>query len=154
MQFLTTVCMAAIASALFRMMLPEGKFTKPVSLLIVCLFLLAGASALKGADFSIPDCSDIGVSEDYIGFSGEVNRSLQKKICSEMSDRLFALLNENGCFPDEIHVIVNISGLYSIEITQVKLVFPPEMQDAAAAAAELVREELPEEIAVSVVVKE
>ena len=71
-----------------------------------------------------------------------------------MSDKLYALLNENGIYPVEIHVIVNISGLYSIDITQVKLVFGAGQQAAAEAAAELLARELTEDIKVTVTVKE
>ena len=90
MQFFSTVCMAAIASALFRMLIPENRFAKQISLLTAGLFILAGVNALRGTDF------DLGAvqysyedSADYIGFSGDVNRELQKKICSEMSDKVY-----------------------------------------------------------------
>ena len=155
MEFLSSVCIAAVAAALFRMIVPENKFSKQISLLIACVFLLTGITALSGAEFDISaDAYDIGVSEDYIGFSGEVNKSLQKKVCTDMSDKLYALLNENGIYPMEIHVIVNISGLYSIDITQVKLVFGAGQQAAAEAAAELLARELTEDIKVTVTVKE
>ena len=92
MQFFSTVCMAAIASALFRMLIPENRFAKQISLLTAGLFILAGVNALRGTDF------DLGAvqysyedSADYIGFSGDVNRELQKKICSEMSDKVYLL---------------------------------------------------------------
>jgi hypothetical protein len=100
------------------------------------------------------DAYDVGVSGDYINFSGEVNKSLQKKICSEMSEKLYDLMHENGYYPEQIHVIVNISDLYSIDITQVKLVFGEGQRDAAEAAAELAAKELPESIKVTAEVKE
>lgn len=155
MQFLTTVCIAAIAAALFRMLVPENKAEKQISLLIVCVFLLTCASALTGAELDLnADAYEIGANADYIGFSGEVNKSLQKKICKDMSDKLYKLMNENGIYPEEIHVIVNISGLYSIDITQVKLVLGGEQRGAATAAAELLAEELDEDIEAVVEVRE
>ena len=63
-----------------------------------------------------------------------------------MSDKLYELMNENEIYPEEIHVIVNISGLYSIDITQVKLVLGEEQRGAATAAAELLAEELDEDV--------
>ena len=142
MQFLTTVCIAAIAAALFRMLVPENKAEKQIAFLVVCVFLLTCASALTGAEIDLnADVYDIGTSADYIGFSGEVNKSLQKKIC-----KVYELMNENEIYPEEIHVIVNISGLYSIDITQVKLVLGEEQRGAATAAAELLAEELDEDV--------
>lgn len=147
MQFLTTVCIAAIAAALFRMLVPENKAEKQIAFLVVGVFLLTCVSALTGTELDLnADAYEIGANADYIGFSGEVNKSLQKKICKDMSDKLYKLMNENGIYPEEIHVIVNISGLYSIDITQVKLVLGGEQRGAAAAAAELLAEELDEDV--------
>ncbi len=148
MQFFSTVCMAAIASALFRMLIPENRFAKQISLLTAGLFILAGVNALRGTDF------DLGAiqysyedSADYIGFSGDVNRELQK-------NKVYALLNEQGICPEEVHIAVNISGLYSISITQVELVFSGDQRSAAEAAEELLTGRLPEEIRVTSVIRE
>lgn len=155
MQFLFTVCMAAIASALFRLIVPENRFAKQISLLIAGIFILAGINAVKGADFSFDKTQySYEDSADYIGFSGDINRDLQKKVCSEMSDKLYALLNSHEIYPKEIHIAVNISGLYSISITQVELVFEESRRSEAAAAEELLSAELPPEIKTKVIVKE
>lgn len=152
MQFLSTVCMAAISSALFRMLVPENRFGKQISLLIAGLFLLAGVNAFRDADFSFDKTQySYEDSADYIGFSGDINRELQKKICSEMSDKLYSLLNSSGIYPEEIHVIVNISGLYSISITQVELVFSESQRPEAEAAGELLSRELPADISVKMI---
>lgn len=155
MQFFSTVCMAAIASALFRMLIPENKFARQISLLTAGLFILAGVNALRNTDLSFDSTQySYEDSADYIGFSGDVNRELQKKICSEMSDKVYALLNEQGICPEEVHIAVNISGLYSISITQVELVFSGGQRSAAEAAEELLSGKLPEDIRITSVVKE
>lgn len=155
MQFLSAVCMAAIASALFRMLVPENRFAKQISLLIAGLFILAGVNAFRSADISFDKSQySYEADADYIGFSGDVNRELQKKICSEMSDKLYTLLNSSGIYPQEIHIIVNISGLYSISITQVELVFSGDQRSAAEAAEEFLTGRLPEEIRVTSVIRE
>ena len=155
MEFLLTVCMAAIASALFRILVPENKFTKQISLLIACVFLLAGINAVTGTELDLDiSTSDAIISKDYISFSGDVNKSLQKKICGDMSDKLYDLLNKNGIYPKQIHVNVNISGLYSISITQVKLVLPETQRDKADKAYRLVSEELTGDIELKVEIKE
>lgn len=155
MNFLLTVCMAAIASALFRLLVPENKFSKQISLLIVCVFLLTGINALCGAQLDLSaDALDIGVTEDYIGFSGEVNKSLQKKICADMSEKLYALMNENDIFPLQIHIGVNISGLYSISITQVKLVLRESDQGKADRALSLLKDALSDDIEIKLEYKQ
>lgn len=149
MNFLLTICMTAVAAALFRMLVPDGKLTKQVSLLIVCVFLLSGINALSGAELCLDEESlELSQSTELVRFSGDVNTALQKKICSDMSDRLYKLLAEREIYPKQIHVNVNISGLYSISIEQVKLVFDRGEEQTAEKAYSLVREELPDEIEV------
>ena len=155
MQFISTVCIAAIATALFRLLVPENKFKKQISFLIAGIFLLTGITAARGVELELDtDNYDLGSSDGLIGFSGDISENLKKKICDEMSDRLYKLLNENEIYPEKIHIIVNISGLYSIDITQVKLVFRAGEQAAAEAAAELLARELPGNIKVTTEVKE
>lgn len=155
MKFLSTVCIAAITSALFRLLIPENKFSKQIALLIAGLFVLAAVNAVKSADFSFDKTQySYEADADYIGFSGDINKQLQQKICGDMSDKLYSLLNAEGLYPEEIHVIVNISGLYSISITRVELVFSEEQSTQANAAKELVSGELPQEISVGVILKE
>ncbi len=153
MKFLSTVCMAAIVAGLFRLLVPENRFAKQISLLIVCVFLLASVNAVAGAELFLPTEGVTLTEQDYIGISGDVNRSLQKKICTDMKQKTEALLHENGLYPEQIHVNVNISGLYSISITQVKLVFAEGREDDAARAAQLLRDALPQDIGVAAEVK-
>ena len=156
MHFLITVCMAAIASAVFRILVPEGKLTKQISLLISCVFLLAGVSAISGAEL---DLDILNAVSDEVLISDtdivrDVNKELQKRICGEMSDRIYGLLAESGICPEEIHVNVNISGLYSISITQVKAILPAAQADRCGECLALLRDELPRDIEVIVKRKE
>lgn len=155
MKFLSTICIAAICTALYRMLVPENKYAKQISLLIAAVFLLTGITAVTGAelDLNVQEY-DIGDNGGYAGMSADVNENLQRKISGEMSDKLYKLLEEHEIYPEEIHVIVNISGLYSINITQVKLVFGEGERAAAEAAAELVSRELSEDIKITAEVKE
>ncbi len=148
------MCIAAVCMGLFKMLIPENKFKKQLSALVACVFLLTGITAASGAEIDLDeDKFDLGVNTDYISFSNRVNEELKKKICDEMRDKIRAVLSEQEIYPEEIHIIVNISGLYSIDITQVELVFRAEEQAAAEAAAELLSRELPEEITIKTIVK-
>lgn len=155
MKFLSTICIAAICTALFRMLVPENKYAKQISLLIAAVFLLTGITAITGAEIDFGTQNyDINENADFAGMTENVNENLQKKICKDMSDKLYKLLGEHEIYPEEIHVIVNISGLYSINITQVKLVFSEGEHAAAEAAAELLSRELSEDIKITAEVKE
>ena len=146
--------MAALSCALFRMLVPENKFSKQISLLIAAVFLLTGITALTDAEFDIDtDGYRLQFEEYGTEISSEVNVNLREKICKEMSDKIYAVLNARGIYPEEIRVIVNISGLYSIDITQVELVFANGEQAAANAAAELLTGELSPKIEIKTEVK-
>lgn len=154
MKFLSTICVSAICTALFRMLVPENKYSKQISLLIAAVFLLTGITAVTGADIELETPRfDIQTDSGYSGMTADVNTNLQQKISRDMSDKLYKLLGEHEIYPREIHVIVNISGLYSINITQVKLVFSEGERAAAEAAAELISRELPEDIKITSEVK-
>lgn len=154
MRFLSTVCIAAVCMGLLKMLIPENKFKKQLSALIACVFLLTGITAASGAEIDLDeDRFDLGINADYISFSNQVNEELKKRICDEMREKIRTILNGSEIYPDEIHIIVNISGLYSIDITQVELVFRAEEQAAAAAAAELLSRELPKDITIKTIVK-
>ena len=155
MKFLSTMCIAALSGALFRMLVPENKFSKQISMLIAGVFLLVGVSAISGAELKI-DTEKYSLQAEKYGadISSNVTKELRRKICKEMSDKIYALLNEREIYPEEIHIIVNISGLYSINITQVELVFKSREQAAAKAAAEILGDELSQDIAIKTEVKE
>lgn len=154
MRFMSTVCLAAICMAVFRLLIPENKFQKQISLLIMCVFLLTSISAFGNIEINLDeDAFELGVNTDYITFSEQVNENIREKVCADMEAKVRDLLNKREIYPDEIHVIVNISGLYSIDITQVKLVFSAEDRVAAEAAAEILAEELPAEITITTIVK-
>ena len=155
MKFLSTMCIAALSGALFRMLVPENKFSKQISMLIAGVFLLVGISAISGAELKIDTEKYSLQAEEYgADISSNVTKELRRKICKEMSDKIYALLNEREIYPEEIHIIVNISGLYSIDITQVELVFKSGEQAAAKAAAEILSGELSQDIAIKTEVKE
>lgn len=139
--------MAALATALFRMLIPENKLSKQLAALVGAVFILTGISAISGAVFYLDaDALSLQTEELNARAANSVYESLDKKICAEMSDKIYAFLSAHEISPSKINISVNISGLYSINITQVELVFGSEEQAAAAAAAELLRGELSPEI--------
>lgn len=140
MEFLTTVCIAAIALALFRMLIPECKAAKQVSLLTAAVFILTMLTSAAGARLDLGALT--GGTQEYTDMSQSVNRELQERVCTQFEEKVRGLLNDRGYYPRQIHIIVNISGLYSISITQVRLVFSP----ADAASAESARIFLEEEL--------
>lgn len=147
MGFLVSICIAAICIALYKLLVPENKFSGQISFLCVCVFLLTGISAVSGAEIDLSsDPYELGADENYIEFSQITEEQARKRVGTEMREKIKAILAEREIFPEEIHVIINISGLYGIDISQVKLVFNAGEQAAADAAADVLSRELPEDI--------
>lgn len=149
MQFLITICVAAIAAALFRILVPENKYSKQMSLLIAGVFLLTGITALSGAELNLDISSFQAAADEQINdFSSEVNDSLKDEICGKMEEKVRNLLAKSEIYPEQIHIIVNISGLYGIEITEIKIV--PENSGEEEKISALLSEELSENIKITV----
>ena len=149
MKFLTTICVSAIAAALFRILVPENKYSKQISLLIAGVFLLSGITALSGAEINLDISSYETAAEEQINdFSSEVNDRLKNEICGKMENKVRNLLSESEIYPEQIHVIVNISGLYGIEITEIKIVLENSGEEEKVSA--LLSKELSENIKITV----
>ena len=139
MRVLSTICIAAIASALFKILVPENKFSKQISLLTAGVFLLVIISAFSGArlDFDMSVFQE-QADDKMNDFSSEVNERLKDEICENMEEEVRGLLMQSEIYPEQIHVIVNISGLYGIDITEIRLVLREDESEETAQTAEYV----------------
>ncbi|MCH5208545.1 MAG: hypothetical protein J1F04_06645 [Oscillospiraceae bacterium] len=154
MQILSTICIAAIAAAMFKILVPENKFSKQISLLTAGVFLLVGITAFSGTK---PDLDISAFEKEAEGkindFSSEVNESLRNEICEKMEEKVRYLLAQNEIYPEQIHVIVNISGLYGIDITEIRIVLEEGEEETAKTAESLLKNELSENIKITVLTR-
>ncbi|MCH5203338.1 MAG: hypothetical protein J1F03_01255 [Oscillospiraceae bacterium] len=155
MVFLSTICVAAIAAALFKILVPENKFSKQLSLLTAGVFLLVGITAFSGAELDLDISAFEEDADDKMDdFSSGVNERLREEICGKMEEKVRALLMQSEIYPEQIHVIVNISGLYGIDITEIRIVLKEDSTEELAHTAEnLLKRELSENVKITVSVK-
>ena len=155
MQTLSTICIAAIAAAMFKILVPENKFSKQVSLLTAGVFLLVGITAFSGTKLDLDISAFEEEAEGKINdFSSEVNESLRDEICEKMEEKVRYLLMQSEIYPEQIHVIVNISGLYGIDITEIRIVLEEgEAEETAKTAESLLKNELSENIKITVLTR-
>ncbi len=149
MKFLSTVCVAAIASALFKILVPENKFSKQISLLTAGVFLLIAITAFAGIKPEL-DISEYENEADSAisDFSSGVNEQLKDEVCRKAEEKIRTLLAEKEIYPEQVGIIVNISGLYSIDITEIRIVLGEN--SAGETAFELLRSEFPKDIKITV----
>jgi len=148
---LLNICLIAAATALFRMLVPENSFRKQIGFLISCFFITAVASMITNADLNFDGVSGVefGREHEIIDFSEQTTSERKRAIAEELSGRVRELLEQNEIYPSKIYVIVNISGLYSISINEIKLVLPPDADFGLAAT--LVEKEVGREIKVTII---
>jgi hypothetical protein len=148
-EILLNISMIAVATALFKMLVPENSFKKQIGFLIACFFITATVSLITGTELDLGDFPGVesGSESRFTDFSEQTTQQRKRAIAEELSGRVNETLALAGIYPSKIYVIVNISGLYSISINEIKLVLPPESDLTRASA--LVEKEVGEGIKVT-----
>lgn len=149
---LLNVAVIAIATALFRLLIPENTFKKQLSFLISCFFLSAVFFSVTNGQFDLDIGSLTKTTNEYVDFSEQLREHTTRTIAEEMRKEVAALLAEKNITAEEIGIIVNISEVGSISISEIRLVLNEE-KDLSEAEKTLL-ESVGDEIAVSVSLKE
>lgn len=148
------ISLAAIATGIFKLLLPESGFKKQIAFLTACFFLLSCISFFKNSGWDISAVSDSFRQEGaYVDYSVEAYRLTRNEIAQALAEDINDLLTENKIPTEEIRVIVDISSSYSISIKQVRLAFSLKDADYAAFAEELVKKEVGDDIEVVVEIR-
>jgi hypothetical protein len=128
------ICFIAVATALFRMLVPENSFKKQISFLISCFFITAVISLITNSDLDFDEFTGIefGTESNYIDFTEQTTSARKRAIGEEVAARVRTVLEAEEIYPSKIYVIVNISGLYSISINEIVLVLLPDADFHAA----------------------
>ncbi|MCL2693625.1 MAG: stage III sporulation protein AF [Oscillospiraceae bacterium] len=154
-EILLNICIVAVAAALFKMLVPDNSFKKQIGFLISCFFITSVVSFVTSGrhEFGgLSDIADVTIEGGFTDFTEQTLAQRKQAIAGELSSRVRQTLEENGIEPVKIYVIVNISGLYSISINEIKLVLPPDGDFARASA--LVEKEVGRNIKVTFEVDE
>ncbi|MCL2108458.1 MAG: stage III sporulation protein AF [Oscillospiraceae bacterium] len=129
-EIILNICLVAVATALFRMLVPENNFKKQIGFLISCFFITAVVAFITGATPDLANLPDefavvFDGAERISDFTTQTTAQRKRAIGEEVAARVRGVLEENEIYPSEIRVVVNISGSYSISINEIRLVLPP-----------------------------
>ena len=148
------IALAAIATGIFKLLLPDSSFKKQIAFLTACFFLLSCISFFRNNSWDFSEISASFRQEGaYVDYSAEAYRLTQNEIASALAEDIKDLLTRHEIPAEEIRVIVDISSAYSISIKQVRLAFSLKDADYAAFAEELVKKEVGEEIEVIIEIR-
>lgn len=151
-EMIVSVCLVSVATAIFKMLVPENSFKKQISFLIACFFAISLMSILTKGKFEVDFSSEaFNQQNDFLDISKRVNDKAYRELGEKLADKIKILLDEEGIKTKQILINVNIPNLYSISISEVRLVFDnPQSQDAQK-AKEVVQNFVGEDIKVSVI---
>lgn len=151
-EMIVSVCLVSVATAIFKMLVPEKSFKKQISFLIACFFAISLMSILTKGKFEVDFSSEaFNQQNDFLDISKRVNEKAYRELGEKLADKIKILLDEEGIKTKQILINVNIPNLYSISISEVRLVFDnPQSQDAQK-AKEVVQNFVGEDIKVSVI---
>lgn len=148
------IAFVAVATGIFKLLCPESGFKKQIGFLTAAFFLLSCVSLLQNNNMSFGEIAEsLRYEGAYVDFSAEAYRMTQNELAARIAANLEARLSEEKILCDEIRVIIDISSSYSISIKQVRLAFSAENAEKAAAAEELVKKEVGDQIEIITEIK-
>lgn len=137
------ICMAAIALALIKILLPEKSSGKQIGLLISLIFIFVLVTPFVGGNISInTETVRAQTDIDYSEFEKQVMESLRLQTGNIISTKLSNKLNENKISIEKITVLTNISDNNCITISKVICVVFDESQ--MSDAERIIKEEADE----------
>ncbi|MDR0821340.1 MAG: hypothetical protein LBN40_02595 [Oscillospiraceae bacterium] len=132
---LLNLCIVAMLGGLFRMLVPDGTFKKQASFLSASFFLVSVMYFIGAGKFDIAELTaSLKNGGEYVDFTEEITEERKRAIAAEVSGRLRGEFASNGLEVKKIYVVVNITGLYGISVSEVRLVC-----ERAEDSAELLR---------------
>jgi len=155
-QTLLNICLTAIALSLFKMLVPENSLKKQTDFLIACFFTASLLFLFTSGGINLAGAIDLSANAaSYADLSERYAEAQKHAIGVQMRERIGALLAKEGVYPDEIYTIVNISGKYSISISEIRLVFrdkgeyPESVMETLKKGVALTQKEVGDSILVS-----
>lgn len=144
-----TICFIALITGLFKMLVPQNNFKAQISFLIACFFAVNVISCVGNADFDLSvDFS--GESIPIVDFTEVVSDEAKRRVNKATQKEVLLWLSLYDIDTENISVIVHISGMYSISINEIELVFSDDTDTKTLEkAVGIVQEKVGEDIKVT-----
>ncbi len=145
---LLNICLVAVGVGILKMLIPVNSFDKQINFLISCFFIASIIFSFSNEHIDFKSMAGEINSKPYVDFTASLTNDRKNAIATELSERVREVLVNNQISPKKIYVIVNISGLHSISINEIKLVLSE--YDDFQRASDIVTEEVGSDIKVSI----
>lgn len=118
---------AAVVTALFKMLVPDERYGKQLSFVISCFFVLVIAGSAMSGNIDLGEITGaFSGAGSYVDFSASEETDIKTATAIRTGEVITELLSEKGIVPEEIFPVVDISDSYRISIKQIRLVFPAD----------------------------
>ncbi len=136
-ELVTTLCLAGIGLAIYKMMVPSGTYEKQIRVLVSLVFILGVISPFARGEISIPVSANNELIEsiEYARIEEQANSYLKSHFTTNLESALIKVLEEKGVAVDKISVNVDISEEYSISINEVRVLISNNADTGAVKAA-------------------
>ena len=136
-ELVTTLCLAGIGLAIYKMMVPSGTYEKQIRVLVSLVFILGVISPFARGEISIPVSANNELIEsiEYARIEEQANSYLKSHFTTNLESALIKVLEEKGIDVDKISVNVDISEEYSISINEVRVLISNNADTGAVKAA-------------------
>lgn len=153
-ELITTLCLAGIGLAIYKMMVPSGTYEKQIRVLVSLVFVLGVISPFAKGDISLPVSANSDLSEniEYLRIEEQANTYLELHFTTNLETALLKVLEEKDVAVNKISVNVDISKDYSISINEVRVLI--SNNDESAVVKAIIQKEVGEDTDVLVEVLE
>ncbi|NMB29898.1 MAG: hypothetical protein GX988_00435 [Clostridiales bacterium] len=136
-ELITTLCLAGIGLAIYKMMIPSGTYEKQIRVLVSLVFILGIISPFARGEISFPVSAtgELVESVEYARIEEQANSYLKSHFTMNLETSLVKSLEEKGIEVDKILVNVDISKEYSISINEVRVLISNKADTGAVKAA-------------------
>lgn len=136
-EILIEISVAAIITAIFKILVPGDTHKEQMKLIISCFFIITAINIFT-ENTDISEIKDIFRTDiTYNDYSVDFERQTAEKTADNLRSKLLAEMEKEQIKPDKIYIDINISDNSSISISKIRLVFPDIKSSEAERAVEI-----------------
>lgn len=136
-EILIEISVAAIITAIFKILVPGDTHKEQMKLIISCFFIITAINIFT-ENTDISEIKDIFRTDiTYNDYSVDFERQIAEKTADNLRSKLLAEMEKEQIKPDKIYIDINISDNSSISISKIRLVFPDIKSSEAERAVEI-----------------
>lgn len=137
---LLSICVAAIITSVFRMLVPDERAGKQIRLIISCFFIVTVVNLLGNFDGFDSVKEIFEIETNYNDYTVVYEKQTADETANALRKRIYSELEKEKIYPEKIYIDINISENDSISISKIRLVFTDKNSHSAERAVKITTE--------------